>query len=101
MFKDKSLGEVVRGIPALVHLMDYIEKRAACIYIRDYVNGELRNYPLSDLPAPLAIHWAFEFLRNCTIPVPVSPVPDTEDSDIGKEIAEEAQGGSGYEWPGA
>lgn len=101
MWTDKSLGKVVRGIPALVNLMEYIEQRSASIYVRDYLDGKLGTHALSDLPASRALHWAFEFLRNCTIPVPVSRVPDTEEFDIGKDEAEEGQGGSGYEWPGA
>lgn len=66
---EKPLGEIVRAMPALVNLMDYIQSRAASIYVRDYVNGELGRYALADLPAERALHWGFEFLKNCTIPV--------------------------------
>lgn len=69
MLQPKSLGEAVREITALVNLMEYIEQRSASIYVRDFVNGELGTYALSDLPAPRALHWAFHFLKNCTIPV--------------------------------
>lgn len=69
MCKEKSLGEVVRGIPALVNLLDYIEGRAASIFVRERINGEIGNHSLADLPAPLAIHYAFEFIRNCSIPI--------------------------------
>lgn len=69
MWKDKSLGEVVRGIPALVRLMETIEQRAPSIFIRERVNNEIGNHALADLPAPLALHWAFEMIRQCTIPI--------------------------------
>ena len=69
---EKPLGEIVRAVPALVNLMSYIESRAASIYVRDYVNGELARYALADLPAERALHWAFEFLKNCTIPITVA-----------------------------
>lgn len=65
----KSLGEVVRGTAALVRWMEYIERNAASIYVRDYVDGKVGTYPLSDLPARQALHWAFEALRSCTIPI--------------------------------
>lgn len=66
---DVSLGAVVREIPALIHLLNYIEQNAPSIYIREDVNGKIDAYPLADLPAPLALHYAFEFIRNCTIPI--------------------------------
>lgn len=69
MSTEKPLGEIVRAVPALINLMNYIETRAASIYVRDYINGELGRYALSDLPAERALHWAFDFLRNCTIPI--------------------------------
>lgn len=78
MSKEKPLGEIVRAMPALMNLMTYIESRAASIYVRDYVNGELGRHPLADLPAEQALHWAFEFLRNCSIPITVADHPITE-----------------------
>lgn len=65
----KSLGDVVCELTALVRLMDYIEQRSASIYVRDFVHGKLGNYALADLPAPLALKWAFSLLKTCSIPI--------------------------------
>lgn len=72
MLKERPLGEIVRAVPALINLMNYIETRAASIYVRDYVNGELGRHALADLPAERALHWGFEFLKHCTIPIPIA-----------------------------
>ena len=66
---DKPLGEVVRGVPALLHVMNYLEQYAASIFVRDIIEGEVGNYALADLPAPRALHWAFEFIRRSTLPI--------------------------------
>lgn len=92
MLADKSLGKVVREIPALVALMNYIEQDAASIYVRDSVDGQLGNYALSDLPAPQALHWAFQVLRNCSIPDDSElPAPEKPDWDDPEEEPEEEQ----------
>lgn len=87
MCKEKSLGEVVRGIPALVNLLDYIEGRAASIFVRERIDGQIGNHALADLPAPLAIHYAFEFIRHCSIPIRTGGNPGLtlavlEDDDV-------------------
>lgn len=48
----------------LIQLLDYIENSAPSIYVRDYINGEIGNHALADLPGQQAIHWAFEFIRR-------------------------------------
>lgn len=66
---EKPLGEIVRAMPALMNLMNYIESRAASIYVRDCIDGQFGKFALADMPAERALHWAFDFLRNCTIPI--------------------------------
>lgn len=88
-----SLGETVRQIPALVHLLDYIEANAASIFIRDQVNGRIGNYALIDLPAARALKWAFHLVRNSTIPISTGNEPDfQEDEEEGEEEEEETDG---------
>lgn len=64
-----SLGAAVREIPALIHLLAYIEQNAPSIFVCERIDGEIGKHALADLPAPLALHYAFEFIRNCTIPI--------------------------------
>ena len=91
---DKPLGEVVRGVPALLHLMSYLERYAGSIYVRDTIAGQVGNYALSDLPAPRAIHWVFDFLRRSTLPIGVygqeEPFDPEEDGDDEQDDGEES-----------
>lgn len=94
---EKPLGEIVRAIPALMNLMSYIESRAASIYVRDYIDGQVGKFALADLPAERALHWGFAFLQTCTIPVTVAG--DSNKPPIAETVCDDPkclyQGGDG------
>ena len=52
----------------LFALVDFIEAHAGSIFVREQVNGRWGSYALSELPAPLALHHAFRFIREKHVP---------------------------------
>ena len=57
-----------KAMSTLPELLDYIERHADEIYVRETINGEPGNHRLSELPAPRALHWAFEWIRRGVVP---------------------------------
>ena len=49
-------------------LCDYIEEHASQIYIREYVNGQLGSYALTELPASLAVKHTLRFIKEGGMP---------------------------------
>jgi hypothetical protein len=47
----------------LLEVMEKIERNAEEIFVRAEINGVWRSYRLASVPAPVALHWAFEWIR--------------------------------------
>lgn len=52
----------------MTDLLDYIERYADAIFVRDQIDGKWDAYALSSLPAPRALFHAFRWIREGVIP---------------------------------
>ena len=73
-----GLSDTPRTLP---QLLDYIERYADTIFVRELVNGNWESVALSSLPAKRALFHGFRFLRDGVIPVQVRDAE--EDGDAG------------------
>ena len=59
-----AVGEEAARLETLEEYMQLIEENLERISVRAQVDGYWKTVPLAELPAPLAIKWAFRLLRE-------------------------------------